>query len=350
MISFIVPLQYKNEKSYLYKRALYLIKIFKNFDNGIELIIADSSKYKKLSEDNKFIQILNLSHEKGIYSPAKARNKSIDFVNNKYIFFLDVDLLFSETFIDKITQEVKEKLETKQETFLMFPCLYLSKEGNKTFEGYNSKTNAINFFREDYLLGNSKLVLRLAINSSAIIVSKEYFKEIGMFNEDFEGHGGEDFELLHRLASFSPHSSKQVDYYNDVVSQHIADYQGFRQYLAYYSLPYFFTDMILVHQWHERELFNPFYLRRVKNENLLVTKMREYDKKYIEVWKNKNIAPEYNTFLKQLQNKFGYPEDKYCGLFHLNEFSKIKSPISSKIRKFITKPNLFFKDMLKKYK
>ena len=262
-------------------------------------------------------------------------------------FFLDVDLFFSETFIDTLLNIVQTKLIQENMRFLMFPCLYLSQSGTKIFNQASNKKTIINKMRESYIYGENIYVERLAVNTSAIVVEKEYFQDIGMFSEDFNGHGGEDFELLHRLASYSPHSMKNDDYYYDKVEQFPRDYKGFRQYLSFYSLEYFFSDLLVVHRWHKRELFNSFYMKRTKNENLLIQKMKQHDLNN-DVWKNKNPFVNYKKYLESLLFTHGYSLKEAIGFYRLKDNVKTRRPLSSKIRKLITRPRLFFTDMLKK--
>jgi len=345
MISFIVPVRYLKE-DYVYKRALELISLFETFDKDVELVISDASKIKMLHTDSEKIKIVNLEYTSGIYSPAKARNACIEYCTKEFLFFLDVDLAFSEVFIISLFDIVKEKILSARAQFIMLPCLYLSELGTKQFDKSLNKKKTIDLFRDSYIYGNNIYVERLAINTSAIVLRRKYFIEIGMFSEDFSGHGGEDFELLHRLASYNPHSMKNHDYYYDKVEQFIVNYKGFRQYLSLYAFEYFFSDLLLVHRWHKRELFNRFYMKRVGNENLLIQKMKQHDlNNYL--WNSKKPFVNYQEYLEFLLLSHGYDVTQAIGFKRLKDNNIIKGPLDAKIRKLITRPKLFFIDMLK---
>ncbi len=344
MISFIIPLRYK-EKDYIYERAIEFIDYFSKTTLDVELVLSDSSKKKLLQSKSSKVKIVSYPFDGSLYSPAKARNEAIKLCSKKYIFFLDVDLFFSETFIESLVNIIKIKLIKEKLKFLMLPCLYLSPLGTKVFEQSNEKKNMIDIMRTSYIYGDNKYVERLAVNTSAIVLEKNYFTSIGMFSEDFDGHGGEDFELLHRLASYSPHSMRNEDYYLDIVEQFPADYRGFRKYLSIYSLEYFFSDLLLVHRWHKRELFNQFYMKRVKNESLLLEKMKQHDLKD-NIWLNDEPFRDYKIFLNSLVLKHGYDEQQAIGFNRLQNNIKIKRPLGAKVRKLITRPRLFFVDML----
>ncbi|MBD3843835.1 MAG: hypothetical protein IE909_18555, partial [Campylobacterales bacterium] len=272
----------------------------------------------------------------------------VESSTKEYLFFFDVDLAFSENFFALLLDKLDKELIKNNKKFLMLPCLYLSKKGTAFFEHAESNQIALDHLRESFLLGENNLVERLAVNTSAILLKKEYFIEIGKFSENFFGHGGEDFELLHRLVANSPYALQNKDkYYIDKVEQFPANYTGFRQYMAYYSLPYLFSDLLIVHKWHERPLFNSFYMTRVNNENLLVKKMKEYDRHFSEIiWLSKQEPEEYSQFLKSLMLVNGFEDEKYVGLFKYKDGVKIrKRPISAKIRKLLTRPGMFFQDI-----
>jgi len=234
----------------------------------------------------------------------------------------------------------------------MIPCLYLSDKGTNIFKKSENKQAMIEKLRESLLLGENTLVLRLALNTSSILLKKDYFFEIGMFSDDFKGHGGEDFELLHRLATLNPHSKKEDDYYIDEVNQFPYEYKGFRKYLIVYSLPYLFTNLLVVHLWHSRPLFNKFYFNRIKNETLLLDKMKKFDElnyfKNNVLWNVEKDFIDVKLMMNVLLKENGYIDEKFIGLKrYSNKVIIVKNPIGNKIRKLITRPRQFFIDMIK---
>lgn len=346
MISFIVPVFYQKKDSYIVKRTEEFMQLFEVYED-VELIIADASKLHLFQSESPHIKVVNLHFTMKNFSPAFARNEAVKYATKKYVFFLDVDLAFNEQFLQELIHEVQQNIEKQKSKFLMFPCLYLTQEGTSLFEAAKNKIEIIDELRDSLMMGDNKFVARLAVNTSAIVLEKDYFEVLGSFSEDFLGHGGEDFEFLHRLISFSPHSKINSEYYIDKVEQFPADYQGFRKYMAYYSLPYLFSNLVLVHRWHERPLFNSFYMQRPKNEDLLFTKMKEHDKKYADhVWKTKKDPIDYHAFLTATMTQNGYIQKKYIGLFEYNKkVQKVQRPLSAKIRKLITRPKQFFLDI-----
>ncbi|WP_273213152.1 galactosyltransferase-related protein [Helicobacter rodentium] len=345
MLSFIIPIFYKNSDSFIYKRALELIEKFKGKES-FEVIFADCSKDSLLKSTDANIKIIHSPSKEQIFSPAYARNQAVSLATQKYLFFYDVDMDYSSNFESLLLQEIESKLESGKRRFLSLPFLYLTREGTMFFE----QTRDSATLQRSFLKGENHLVESISANSSAIIIEKKYFESLGGFREDFLGHGGEDFEFLHRLAALSPHSQKPQDYYTDVRHQFLGDAKGFRKYLSFYSLPYFFKGLVLLHRWHSRALTNAFYFRRKPNEQLLLESMRRFDAQNVG-WQSQKPMQNLRDFILSLMNQFGYPLEDYPGFFELGKGVKpIKKPLSGKIRKLLTRPKEFFGDsaLLKK--
>ncbi len=341
MLSLIIPVFYKNADSFIYKRALELIEKFKEKET-FEVIFADCSKDCLLKSNYTHIKILHSPSKARIFSPAYARNAAVNLATQKYLFFYDVDMDYASDFESLLSQEIESKLESGKERFISLPFLYLTFEGTKAFENTRDFTTLLISF----LKGENHLVESLSANSSAIILKKEYFESLGGFREGFLGHGGEDFEFLHRLAALNPHSQKPKDYYTDVRHQFLGDAKGFRAYLSFYSLPYFFKGLVLLHRWHSRPLMNIFYFRRKPNEALLLESMRCFDIQNANcVWHSHNPTKDLRLFILSLMNCYGYEKEDYSGFFQLGKGVKPrKKPIGGKIRKLLTRPKEFFSD------
>lgn len=341
MVSIVMPVYYTNNTSYIVKRAQEHIRKFENRDR-FELVIADLSKKPCLISNAKNIKIINTFAKTTHFSPAFARNLASTFATKKYLFFFDVDLDYDISFEEKFFTEIQNNLETGKKNFLMIPCLYLSKKGT---EAFTSNQN-IESLKLSLLKGENDLVLRLAVNTSALVIDKNYFFKIGKFSEDFIGHGGEDFELIHRLAAYQPHGKRNSDYYDDKVEQFPANYSGFRRYFSFYALAYFFTDFLIVHKWHERPLTNKFYFRRKPNELLLKQKMCNFDKFHSDIWyESVDLLPQ-QEYLMNLMSLNGYDIEEYPGLFRYKKgVQQPKGSFGAKTRKLLTRPKAFFLDM-----
>lgn len=72
-------------------------------------------------------------------------------------------------------------------------------------------------------------------------IKRKWFEDVGGFDEEFEGHGGDDWDLLDRLGLYG----KKVDKRNDI---------------------------IVVHQWHEKNY--PYNIYEMAEKNLTKSKER----------------------------------------------------------------------------
>ncbi|TLD85849.1 galactosyltransferase-related protein [Helicobacter sp. MIT 05-5294] len=354
MLSLIVPVFYKNQHSFIYKRAVELIEKFKNKEE-FEAIFADCSRESLLQSASSNIKILHLPLSGQIFSPAYARNEAARIATQKYLFFYDVDMDYSSKFESLLLQKIESQLESGKARFLSLPFLYLTQKGTEFY----AKTKDLESLKISFLKGENHWVESISANSSAIVLERRYFESLGGFREDFLGHGGEDFEFLHRLAAWNPHSERQEDYYIDARHQFLGDAQGFRKYFAYYSISLFFEDLVLLHQWHSRPLTNAFYFRRKPNESLLKIKMQEFDAHNCgKVWQSphsmqplqstQSLQPlqDFSEFLTVLMESHGYAVVDYPGFFRLGKGVKPpKKPLGNKIRKLLTRPQEFVKDM-----
>jgi predicted glycosyltransferase involved in capsule biosynthesis len=92
---------------------------------------------------------------------------------------------------------------------------------------------------------------------------------MGGHDERFEGHGAEDFELLHRLSRHYPiRKELPRDYSMNTGSGPIKEYRGFRAYFSLYGDSCYREGLCLVHLYHPKRKIFGYYKHR-KNFRLL---------------------------------------------------------------------------------
>ena len=91
---------------------------------------------------------------------------------------------------------------------------------------------------------------RLVLGSSAILTRRTTLIDSGGHSEAFEGHGAEDFELLHRLSTAYPLGERPPDYAEDCGSA-ARPLTGFRAYFAQYGQAALAEGVFLYHPWHK---------------------------------------------------------------------------------------------------
>lgn len=206
------------------------------------------------------------------FAPGIARNLGAQAARGDYLLFYDVDLVSDDDFIPAIERWIAEPRSPAD--FLMIPCLYATRAATRLLS--HGPVDLAPYLAS-YLAGENHLIDNIAVSTSTIVVSRAHFLRLGGNRPEYQGHGCEDFDLLHRLASYAPLGARPDDYYLDERNRFPADYRGFRAYLARYSLPLLFGGPLTAHLWHPRPVVRQYFRQRQKNEALLQANMRAHD-------------------------------------------------------------------------
>lgn len=292
--------------------------------------------------------IIESSDYKRIYSPGQERNRLKSIANCKYIFFSDADLICNPILAQQLNNNAQALSIHGLAAFDMYPCLYLSKKETERFDG------DFQGCLESFLRGENHRVEGIALASSCLLLNREWFLQLGGFDERFVGHGGEDLELIDRLTRHYPIGPRPDDYALNIKAQHPGNYQGFRRYFSYYALPHLFAGRFLVHQWHPRPLTHPYHKRRAGNDQLLEQMLSRSEaergplKGPIVPCNDLNgELPDFREWMIRLQEEAGYPVSEYPGLLRWQDGIRVKRPLWRKLRKLYLNPRAFFRDMFK---
>ncbi|WP_220472499.1 MULTISPECIES: galactosyltransferase-related protein [Citrobacter] len=312
-----------------FDRSSRLALCSKQFSNFDEVSVLNSSPFQK----------------EEVFSPGKARNKIISNACGNNIFLVDVDLLCSSKLISHLFFKKNYNCIIEYPSaFEMYPCLYLTKEETERFDG------DFQGCLESFLRGENHRVEGIALASSCLLLNREWFLQLGGFDERFVGHGGEDLELIDRLCQHYPIGPRPADYGLNIKAQHPGDYQGFRRYFSYYALPHLFAGRFLVHQWHPRPLTHPYHKRRAGNDALLEQMLANPGPLKGPVIPCNDLngeLPDFREWMIRLQEEAGYPVSEYPGLLRWKDGVTVKRPLWRKMRKLYLNPKAFFKDMVK---
>ena len=310
-------------------------------------LITSNAPMPQIAEINNAVNI-PLYDGKITFSPGAYRNVAVKQCSADYIFFMDCDLLCSPTLANQFHERAQYLGTQSSQSFEMYPCLYLTKDETENFNG------DIQGCLESFLRGENHRVEGIALASSCILMNREWFLQLGGFDERFVGHGGEDLELIDRLTRHFPIGQRLDDYPLNVKAQHPGDYQGFRRYFSYYALPHLFAGRFLVHQWHPRPLMHPYHKQRSINDLLLEQTLLRSEADIgplygAVVCSNAfdNMLPDFKKWMVNLQEEAGYPIKEYPGLLHWKDGVKVKRPLWRKLRKLYLNPQAFFSDMRK---
>ncbi|MFM5846219.1 galactosyltransferase-related protein [Aeromonas veronii] len=281
-----------------------------------------------------------------VFSPGIVRNLGVQKASSEFLFFMDVDLICPPKLAGNLDTRCKPLSASNRNSFEMYPCLYLTKEETERFDG------DFQGCLESFLRGEIHRVEGIALASSCLLINREWFLQLGGFDEQFVGHGGEDLELIDRLTRHYPIGPRPDDYALNIKVQHPGDYQGFRRYFSYYALPHLFAGRFLVHQWHPRPLTHPYHKRRANNDQLLEQMLARSEAErgplkgpVVPCNDLGGELPDFREWMIRLQEDAGYPVSEYPGLLRWQEGVQRKRPLWRKLRKLYLNPRAFFADM-----
>ena len=312
--------------------------------SSMGVIISTNQSTKLFNYDGA--QVLNDHQNTSIFAPGQARKHAINHTSAEMVFIVDADLICSSTLRTQLQNRSETCDHVGVSAFEMYPCLYLTKEETERFDG------DFQGCLESFLRGENHRVEGIALASSCLLLNREWFLQLGGFDEQFVGHGGEDLELIDRLTRHYPIGPRPDDYALNIKAQHPGDYQGFRRYFSYYALPHLFAGRFLVHQWHPRPLTHPYHKRRANNDQLLEQMLARSEAErgplkgpVVPCNDLGGELPDFREWMIRLQEEAGYPVSEYPGLLRWQEGVQRKRPLWRKLRKLYLNPRAFFADM-----
>lgn len=259
------------------------------FDKYLKKIIARKSNVKLVS--GKFYTEL--------ICQSLLRNRAVEQCLGEFIYLMDVDCLFDEKLSDECINDIKKG----KNPFIMLPCLYLTRKGSREVFKFSREE-----MFEKYISFRKDLFLHLALPSASIFMKKEDYFAVGGFDEDFMGRGGEDFEFMIKLALYKNAIKPTKDLMINKFYKASLLSQGFRKYLAFNGLPYFFEKKVAFHLYHGRNRLRGYFKQYDKNSNILQQK--------IKLGSNlENNGASLIEFYEQLCKKYNVSIDKYAILF-----------------------------------
>lgn len=176
-----------------------------------EVVIADDGSGRETSEvilkhQKSFpCKLKHVWHEDKGFRAAKIRNKAIKESTGDYLFFSDGDLFFHPDFFLDL------KRNMKPEVALIGSRVFLKKEAsakilknrkpeNISFFSAKTETNRLNSLRISFISQLMPVVsFTEKLRGGLLGVQKEKIVAVNGWNENFEGWGKEDTELVARL-------------------------------------------------------------------------------------------------------------------------------------------------------
>jgi predicted glycosyltransferase involved in capsule biosynthesis len=268
-VTLIIPIDISRRSKEIFKRALSLASDISRdgFSAIFSINFKDDDINNELFSSLSLIKNITVVKTEGDNVPlAKIRNTAINQTATEYILFLDVDTVFDADTVRYIVYEAINK----KSCFAMLPCLYLTKKGSDFVKDNHSTKQMVDYFfnfRRD-------LIMHIAFPTSLICVDTYSVKEIGGFDENFYGHGYEDFDFMIRLLSYKGLMSMQESILIDNPYITLVFMEGFRADIAKTSIKELVSKKYILHLHHDKNINDIYYINRSRNAKYFHDKWR----------------------------------------------------------------------------
>lgn len=227
-------------------------------------------KLSALLEEKKYSGIVWIENGSSAVNNSKLRNAAFESVTTEYILILDVDIWPDLKIIDNYYQKIVSRLEP----FYIIPCLYLSRNGTGKLEQRLLSPKQIidrffNFSRREFL--------HLASPSSITFLRSTDYRKIKGFDENYEGHGYEDFDFLIRLCELHNLLGECRNFQKTNASRSPIFATGFRSALGRLCIPQLIQRDYMLHMHHHKSQ-NDYQEQRQLNHKRFFKKFRNLDR------------------------------------------------------------------------
>ncbi|RMH40131.1 MAG: glycosyltransferase [Deltaproteobacteria bacterium] len=346
MLSVVIPVRCRAPTRYLLPRLAALVDRLAG-EADTEVVVVDSASapaeaaaMRRLCAQHGAALVTD-PHPVEPFAPGIARNLGAERATGDTLVFFDADLRAPADLFARV--RAWAAAPPAPQAFLLIPSLYATRAETRRLEADPEADLAP--LVDSLLAGDNHRVSLVALSTSTVAVARDHFFAIGGNNPAYLGHGCEDFDLLHRLASRWPHARRPADYYEDVRTRFPGDYRGFRAYLAHYALPLLFDGLFTVHLWHDRPVRRRYFRQRRRNERLLQANMRAADAAP-GAWAGEGTEPPppLADAIAAAMRARGLDPDRQPGLFRWRPGVVADGRARSRLRKLVVHPHEFFAD------
>ncbi|EAI4691250.1 glycosyltransferase [Campylobacter jejuni] len=295
LLSVIIPFGLSKERSYIEERIIEKAKSFQS-DENIEFIFVEgySSKdheLKNFIQANHHIYLKDMDQK--AFSQGRCRNLGASYAHSNVLLFLDVDCYISLDNFEKILKLIQIKnISQNINALIVLPVVYLSKEANEKLKQYDDKFWDI-LIQEDLFTAKNTWVKFFAPSStSSIVINKHQFLRLGGNDENFIGHGYEDFDLFARILKACVSFEKMpANLSYDARNWNFFNFKGFRSWFSLLGYEACFYGIYMYHFYHIEPNQNAYMQNKDKNHQLFykhLKNIKKHDLKPLQVFKAKD--------------------------------------------------------------
>ncbi|EAI4694744.1 TPA: glycosyltransferase [Campylobacter jejuni] len=294
LLSVIIPFGLSKERPYIEERVIEKAKYFKS-DENIEFIFVEgySSKNHKLKnfiQANHHIYLKDM--EQKAFSQGKCRNLGASCAHSNVLLFLDVDCYISLDNFEKILKLIQIKnIAQNINALIVLPVVYLNKEANEKLKQYDEEFWDILIQEDLFIAKNTWVKFFSPSSTSSIVINKHQFLRLGGNDENFIGHGYEDFDLFARILKACVSFEKMpANLSYDARNWNFFDFKGFRSWFSLLGYEACFYGIYMYHFYHIEPNQNAYMQNKDKNHRLFykhLKNIKKHDLKPLQVFKAK---------------------------------------------------------------
>lgn len=294
LLSVIIPFGLSKERPYIEERIIEKAKSFQS-DENIEFIFVEgySSKdheLKNFIQANHHIYLKDMDQK--AFSQGRCRNLGASYAHSNVLLFLDADCYISLDNFEKILKLIQIKnISQNINALIVLPVVYLNKEANEKLKQYDEKFWDI-LIQEDLFTAKNTWVKFFAPSStSSIVINKYQFLRLGGNDENFIGHGYEDFDLFARILKACVSFEKMpTNLSYDARNWNFFNFKGFRSWFSLLGYEACFYGIYMYHFYHIEPNQNTYMQNKDKNHRLFykhLKNIKKHDLKPLQVFKAK---------------------------------------------------------------
>lgn len=215
------------------------------------------------------------------FSVGHARDIGTQHAETPLILYHDIDFLMSPRSYERVLEETRLRgMPGNAYTFFALPGAYMTEDFTRRYLALFAQGEAAfadTLLHDGVMCDDRTVYQNHTYAISAIVASRYHLLAIGGHDKSFVGHGAEDFELLHRLASYGPKGPRTGNYYLNTRRNAILRYEGFRAYFALYGIDVFQRGLQMAHLWHPQREDASYVTPMVENQERVSGIMEAYD-------------------------------------------------------------------------
>lgn len=215
------------------------------------------------------------------FSVGHARDIGTQHAETPLILYHDIDFLLSTRNYERVLEEARLRgMPDNAYAFFALPGVYLTEQFTHRYLALfaGGDPDLADLLLHDGVMRRDRTIYEQQTYAiSAIVASRYHLLALGGHDKSFVGHGAEDFELLHRLASYAPRGPRTNDYYRNTRNNSILRYEGFRAYFALYGIDLFQRGLQIAHLWHPRRQDASYVTPMTQNQERVSQVMADYD-------------------------------------------------------------------------